>query len=186
MKFKFPRIDPYKKKLRGNTLLFVASIYHPVDELEHTEFIDILSTIMSSVPENANFIGGHDVNANLGIRSKMYGKTLGPWGIKNRNMKGRRLLGFFSNNQLKIANSFYKKSSYVTWRSFNKTRSPHMLDVIYMSKSFYKCVSNCGISKTGMKSDHSAVRLEFVNRSITFKTTFFKKPLIDWKSIKEK
>ena len=37
-----------------------------------------------------------------------------------------------------------------------------------------------------MKSDHSAVQLEFTNRSIKFKTTFFKKPVIDWKSIKEK
>ena len=145
VKLKFPRIDPYKNKVQGKTTFLVASIYHPVDELKHTEFIDILSTIMSSVPKNANFIGGNDVNANLGIRSKMYGKTLGPWGINNRNMQGRRLLGFFSNNQLKIANSFYKKASYVTWRSFNKTRSPHMLDVISVSKNFYKCVRNCGI-----------------------------------------
>ena len=37
-----------------------------------------------------------------------------------------------------------------------------------------------------MKSDHSVVRLEFVNQSIKFKTTFFKKPVIDWKYIKEK
>ena len=78
VKLRFPRIDPYKKKVRGNTKLFVASIYHPVDELEHTEFIDIMSNIMCSVPKNADFIGGHDVNANLGIRSKMYGKTLEP------------------------------------------------------------------------------------------------------------
>ena len=62
---------------------------------------------MISVPKEAKFIGGHDVNANLGVRSKMYGKTLGPWGIKNLNMKGRRLLGLFSNNQLKLSNSFY-------------------------------------------------------------------------------
>ena len=96
VKLRFPRIDPYKKEIRGNTTLFLASIYHPIDELEHTEFIDILSNIMCSVPKNANFIGEHDVNANLGIRLKMYGKTLGPWGIKNRNMKGRRLLGFSS------------------------------------------------------------------------------------------
>ena len=111
VKLRFPRIDPYKKKVRGNTTLFVASIYHPVDELKHTEFIDILSNIMSSVPKNANCIGGHDVNANLGIGSKMHGKTLGPWRINNQNMKGRRLLGFFSNSQLKIANSFFKKPS---------------------------------------------------------------------------
>ena len=186
VKLRFPRIDPYKKKITGNTALFVASIYHPVDELKHTEFIDILSNIMCSVTQNANFIGGRDVNSNFGIRSKIYWKTLGPWGINNRNMKGRRLLGFFSHNQLKIANSFFRNSSYVTWRSFNKSRSPHMLDVISVSKDFYKNVRNGEVSKTGMKSDHSAVRLEFVNISIKFKTTFSKKPVIDWKSIKEK
>ena len=61
-----------------------------------------------------------------------------------------------------------------------------MLDIISVSKDFYKNVRNCDVSKTGMKSDHSAVRLEFVNRSIKFNTTFYKKPVIDWKSIKEK
>ena len=50
---------------------------------------------MCSVPKNANFIGGHDVNANLGIRYKMYENNLGPWGINNQNIKERRLLGFF-------------------------------------------------------------------------------------------
>ena len=69
-------------------------------------------------------------------------------------MKGRRLLGFFSNNKLKIANSFYKKSSYITWRSFNNTRPPHMLDVILVSENFFKSVRICGISKKEMKSDH--------------------------------
>ena len=122
MKLRHPQINQYEKKVRGNITLFVGSIYHPVDELEHTEFIDILSTIMSLFPINAKFIGGNDVNANLGVRSKMYGKKLGPWVIKNRNIKVRTILGF-SNNQLKVANSFYKKSSYVTWRSFNKTSS---------------------------------------------------------------
>ena len=61
-----------------------------------------------------------------------------------------------------------------------------MLDVISVSENFYKCVRNCGISKTGMKSDHSALRIEFVNQSIKSKNTFFKKQVIDWKYIKEK
>ena len=63
--------------------------------------------------------------------------------------------------------------------------SPPMLDVISVSEDFFKCVKSCGISKKGMKSDHTAVQLEFTNRSIKFKTTFFKKPFIDWKYIKD-
>ena len=79
VKLSFPRISQYEKKVRGNTTIFVASVYHPVDEVEHTYFIDILSSIMSSVPKTAKFVGGHGVNANLGNRSKIYLKTLGPW-----------------------------------------------------------------------------------------------------------
>ena len=102
-------------------------------------------------------VGGHDVNANLGTRSKMYRKILGPWGNNNRNMKRRRLLGFFSHNKLKRGNSFFKNTSYVTWRSFNKMRSPHMLDVILVYENFFKCVRSCGIQKKGMRSYHSDV-----------------------------
>ena len=71
VKLRYPRINPYMKKVRGNTTLFVALTYHPVDKFEHTEFINILSSIMSSVLKTAKFIGGHDVNSNLGNRSKM-------------------------------------------------------------------------------------------------------------------
>ena len=37
-----------------------------------------------------------------------------------------------------------------------------------------------------MISDHSAVRLDFMNRSIKYKTTFIKKPVINWKAIKDR
>ena len=141
---------------------------------------------MSSVPKTEKFIGGHDVNDNLGTRSKRYRKTLGPWGLDNFNMKGRRIIGFFSHNQLKIANSFFKKPSFVTWRYFIKIRYPHMLDVISNSENFFKCVRNCGVSKKGMIIDHSALRVDFMNRQVKYNTTFIKKPVIDWKAIKER
>ena len=78
----------YYQRIRGHITLFVASVYHLVEKFEHANFTDILSSIMTSVPKSAEFIGGHDVNANLGIQNKMYWETLGPWGIDNCNMKG--------------------------------------------------------------------------------------------------
>ena len=114
VKLRFLQINQYKKKVRGNTTLFIASIYHPVDKFELTDFIEILSSIMSSVPKTSRFIGGHNGNDNLGTRSKMYRKTLRPWKIYNHNTRGRRLLGLFSHNQLKIANSSFKKPSQMT------------------------------------------------------------------------
>ena len=182
----FPQISQYENKLKGNTTIFLASVYHLVEEVKNTDFIDILICIMSSVPKTANFIGGNDINANLGNRSKMYRKTLGPWGLDNRNMKGRTFLGFFSHNQLKIANSLFKKPSFETWRYFSKMSSPHMLDVISVSENFLKCVRSCGVYKKGMRTDHSAVRLDFMNLSNKYKNTFIKKPIIYSKAIKER
>ena len=145
-------------------------MYHPVDEVEHINFIDNLRSIMSLVPNTAEFIGGHDVNANIGIRTKMYRKNLGPWGIDNRKMKGRRLLGFFRHNRLKTTNKFFKKPSFVTWSSFRKARSPDMLDVISVSETFFKYARNYGVLPKGMRSDHSAFQIDFMNRSININT----------------
>ena len=61
-----------------------------------------------------------------------------------------------------------------------------MIDVISVSENFFKYVKSCGISKNGMRSDHSAARLEIMNRSIKYKIKFMKKPVIYWKAIKEK
>ena len=47
-RFRLPtrHINQYEKKEQGNTTIFVASVYHPVDELKNTDFINILSSIM--------------------------------------------------------------------------------------------------------------------------------------------
>ena len=61
-----------------------------------------------------------------------------------------------------------------------------MLDVISDSENFFKCVRNCEVSKKGTGIDHAAVRIHFMKRSIKYKTAFTKKPVIDWKFIKER
>ena len=114
----------YDWRIRGHITLFIALVYHPVGEVKHADFTETLSSIMTSVPKSEEFIGGHDVNSNLGISIKMYQKTLGPWIINNRNMKGGRILRFFSQHRLKVTNSFYKKPSFVTWRLFGNPKSP--------------------------------------------------------------
>ena len=60
-----------------------------------------------------------------------------------------------------------------------------MLDVITTSNSFFKHVRDCGVTYTGMRSDHSAVRLTFSNRSFKFKSTYVERPVIDWKRIQD-
>ena len=91
--------------------LSVASKYHPVDEKEHAEFSDTLSSILGSLPKTVQFIGGHDVNASLGMSKIMHGKVIGIHGINNRNKKGRNLLGVLNENNLRVVNSFFKKKT---------------------------------------------------------------------------
>ena len=98
---------------------------------------------------------------------------IGPFVIDNRNIKVRRLLSVLSPNRLRLANFYFKKPSFVTWRSFNASRSPHMLDLLTTSDSFFKHVRDCGVTPTGIRIDHSAVRLIFSNRSTKFNSTYF-------------
>ena len=110
---------------------------------------------------------------------------IGPFGIDNRNMKDRMLMIILIQNRPRVANSYLNKPSFVTWRSFNASRSPHMLDVITTSYSFFKHVRDCGFTPTGMRSNHSEVRFTFSNRSFKFNFTYVGRPVIDWKRIQD-
>ena len=55
----------------------MASIYHPDDIKESGEFNETLSWLMNLISKNVEFIGGRDVNANLGVKKHMYKKMIG-------------------------------------------------------------------------------------------------------------
>ena len=124
------------------------------------------------------------MNANSGVKKVMHKKVIGTYGIKNFNRKGQNLLGLFGANNLRVVNIFFNKSNYTTWRSFNKSRTTHMLDVITCSTSFYKCVNDCDTTPDGVRSNHSDIWVLFLNRSIKFKTDYSERPVIDWKKLK--
>ena len=54
--------------------------------------------LVNSVPRSSEFIGGRDVNANLGVGGGNYKRVIGPFVIGSRNMKVRRLLSNLSQN----------------------------------------------------------------------------------------
>ena len=138
---------------------------------------------VNSVPKSLSYIGGHDVNVNLGVRKKLYKGVIGPFGVDNGNMKGRRFLRVRIQNRLRVTNSYFNKPPFVTWRSFNASKSHHMLDVITTSDLFFKHVRDCGVTSTGTRSDHSAVRLTLSKISFMFYSTYVERPVIDWKRI---
>ena len=72
--------------------------------------------LIKSVPNSSNFIGGHDVNANLGVLNVFYKGVIGPFGIDNWNIKDRGFMRVLSHNRLRVANRYFNKPSFVTWR----------------------------------------------------------------------
>ena len=90
----------------------------------------------------------------------------------------------FCANNLKVMNNFFKRRNYTRWRSFNKSRTPDMLDVITFSTSFFECVNDCGTTPDVLRSNHYAARMLLLNHSIKFKSDYTKRPVIDWKKLK--
>ena len=72
IKMSFPKFDKWGKRVRGFLKIFVASIYHPNDIKETREFNETVSSLLNLIPKHVEFIGGHDVNPNLGVRKQMY------------------------------------------------------------------------------------------------------------------
>ena len=107
VKLSFPNFYQCCKSKILYLKLFLASIYNLVDDREHKAFNETLSSLINYIPKSAEFIGGHDMNANLGVRLKMYRRSIGPHRINNRNKKEKRLLKLINANNLKIVNTFY-------------------------------------------------------------------------------
>ena len=88
--------------------MFVALIYHLVDEKNREEFNDELIDIFLQIPKSEDFFCGHDINASVGVRKNIYANELVTYGIENRNKKGRILMGEFLTKNLKVRKNFFK------------------------------------------------------------------------------
>ena len=189
----FQNVDDNGRKIKGKHLkLFLCSIYHPVDNKEYEEFNNLIPSLTARCPRDAEMIFCHDVNCNVGVsstREDTFRETVGPHGLDNRNKKGHELLQLLASHDMKITNSYFRKESHTTWKSFNSLETQHMLDVISTSSTLFKRVLNCGVSKFGIdKSDHSAVEMKLHLNSIPIKV---KAPTLDagtpdWRAIMEK
>ena len=111
--------------------------------------------------------------------------VIGPFGIDKINTKGRIFLTVLIQKILRVANRYFNKPSFFSWRSFNTSIYLHMLDLITTSDSFLKHVRDCLVTPTRMRSDHSAVKLIISNRSMKFNSTYIECSVIDWKWIQD-
>ena len=122
------KVDTYHKRGKGGIKIFIASIYHPVDNEDQKRFNEELASFYTAIPRNAKLLSGQDVNSNIGVRSKMFRDVIGKNGINNRNAKGKDLLFLLNNIKFRVLLTYFRRDNYTTWRSFNSTKSPHILD----------------------------------------------------------
>ena len=123
----FPNIrshDGKSQRIPVQIHMFLASIYHPMEPEEEVLFNSELSSFYDRILRNAEIVSGQDVNANVGVRSKLYGEVLAPHGINNRDNKGRNLLNLLKFKNLRILNSYFIHPNCCTQRSFNNSKSP--------------------------------------------------------------
>lgn len=177
--------DDYGKKIKGTTKIFLTSIYHPVEPKEQAAFNKVLATMWDKVPKNYQIINGQDINANVGVRKvdDPKKKVIGPNGLDNQNMKGKKLLDVLISKNLRVVNSYLKKKIYGTWKEI-KTGSMHMLDVFSASIDVCKRIKDCGRVTYGVDGDHYAVMMKFHLNTIAFKNVLAKGSA-DYKTIKE-
>ena len=137
------------------------------------------------MPTNAEIIIGSDVNVKVGRRDcEEHKRVLGPFGLDDRNEKGKDLLQIYMANDMRVSNTFFDHSSHITYESFNKDQTKCMLDIFVTSADLHKRVRNCMVVDNGIKSDHSAVTLKLSITSIKFKeSTKLQEPKRDWRRI---
>ena len=160
--------DTYHRRAKGLIKIFLCSIYHPYDFDEQKEFYHELDHFITNRPRNAEILMGADINWNVGIASDRFSNTLGPHVIGNRNIKGRELLYLYKTNNLKLLLSYFKHHNYVTYRSFNERKTAHMLDNFICCDNLFKQISDCKVTRSGVRSDHTAIMTKFRLTSITF------------------
>ena len=82
---------------------------------------------------------------------------MGLQGINNRRIKGQELLYLYTTSNLEILLSYLKHNNDSTYRSFNDKKLAHMLDNFVCCDQLFKIISDCKVTKLGVRSDHTAI-----------------------------
>ena len=140
--------------------------------MEHYEqkfFNKELASFYNTIPRNAKLLSGQDIYDNVGIWSNVFRDVLGHQELDNCNVKCKYLLFLRKSNKFIVLLNYFKNINYTTWRSFNSTRSPHMLENFICSRLFFRRVKYCKVVNIGICSDHTAILTIFKITAVKFK-----------------
>ena len=154
------RIISCKIKLHGKTSLQIIQIYAPTCDHDNETvelFYEELEKAIDKKAGSHHIVMG-DFNAKIGVRNINDNmKCTGPFGTRNRNERGERLLDFAEENNLVVTNSLFFKASnrYWTWEGPGGVTK----NQIFILSSDRKMVRNCAvITKVDIGRDHRMVR----------------------------
>ena len=142
-----------------------------------------LKSFYNAITWNSKILVGQYVNCNIGIQSKMFRDVIKPNGINNINSKGEYLLFLLNSIEFRVSITYFRQGNYTIWRSFNYTRSPHMLEHFMCSQPFFCQVRYWKVVNIGMRSNHTSILTSFKIPAIKFKVNEKVVPHIEWKLI---
>ena len=159
----------------------MINTYAPTSSAEDEkveQFYDDIERAMADSDSKYKIITG-DFNANIGTKTKEeYSKSMGAFGIGERNERGDCLIEFAEEHKLIIANTLFqnpkKKNRYWTWESPDgETRT----QTDFKLSSQRGIVTNCEvITKADIGSDHRLVRMALrINKRLARLKTIKKK-----------
>ena len=98
-----------KEKNKSQSInLFISTTYHPTDSKDQSKFNNFISSIYDTTPKSYFLISGQDMNANIGTRENKICKSIGPFGINNRNAKGAEAVNILRIRNLHAPLTFYQ------------------------------------------------------------------------------
>ena len=110
------------KMVLGKRVYHIFSAYapqvgRPAEEKE--AFLEQLEDAVSVINESDGIILAGDFNSHIGTSRDGYMDIMGPFGYGNRNPEGELLLDLCKNQNLKVANTYFKKDpeKLITYRS---------------------------------------------------------------------
>ena len=147
-------------RLSKNYTIKVIQVYAPTTSHSEEETEDFYEQLQDTIDEdktNATIVMG-DLNAKIGINPDIKETSTGKFGLESRNDRGTRLVDFATYNNLKIANTFFKKrdTKRWTWRSPND-RTRNEIDYI-LTDNLKNMTETLTINNVNVGSDHRLLR----------------------------
>lgn len=116
-------------------MINLCSIHISRDVEEQLVLQDFITNKISKMGRNQVIMIGQDSNTQVGIaeievEEGGVDKNLDKFRLLKVDQKGIQLIEFIRNNNLIIANTFFKARIYITYKSFNKLGSKYQIDHI--------------------------------------------------------